>query len=185
MVGAALITKRILEKIESESCEEDVFNVLREVCLHFCVDQLSLAVFLKRKNINDNFLVYNTYPLGWEEHYLRNEYHLHDPVFRVLQRIAVPFGWNIESFTNLSRKQIKLLRDSSDFGINSGVTIPLIPHSAFHGFVTVLNQSRLSYDALHSISIVGNVCTNKIARLKRKAIEETNDLGVMPEVINA
>ncbi len=179
LVGAPLIIKKALEKIESiDSSPDDIFNVLKEVCLHFDVEQLALAVFLKQKNIDDNFLVYNTYPLGWEDHYLENEYYLHDPVFNVLQKIAFPFEWNLESFTNLSRIQIKLLNDSSDFGINSGVTIPLIPRSVSHGFVTLLNRSGLPYDALYSLSMIGNVCANKIMCLKRNALVVKNNLQI-------
>ncbi len=178
-MGVCLITKKALEKIESiDSSSDEIFNVLREVCLHFDVEQLALAVFLKQKNNNHNFLVYHTYPLGWEDHYLKNEYYLHDPVFNVLQKIAFPFEWNLESFTNLSRIQIELLNDSSDFGINSGITIPLIPRSIFHGFVTLLNRSGLPYDALHSLSMVGNVCANKIMCLKRNASVVKNSLQI-------
>lgn len=161
-----MITKNALEKVEVTKNETDVFQVFKEVCLHFDIEQSALAIFFGEKRINSSFLVYNTYPIEWEKHYIKNQYHLHDPIFEEFRKISHPFEWHTQGFSKLSKIQKKLLDESYDFGVKFGVTIPLIPYTAFHGFVTALNQPMPQFEVLHTLSVVGNVCTNKIVQLK-------------------
>lgn len=162
-----MVTKKLLEKIESESHEEAVFDVLKELCMHFSIENVALAIFAKEAYGGKSFFVYENYPKNWGQHYLKNNFFAHDPIFNALREVALPFEWNVEKFQNVTDMQKRLLSESKDFGINFGVTVPLIPYRTFHGFVTVLNQSSLHYDILHSLSVIGNVSANKIMTLKR------------------
>lgn len=161
--------KNVLDRIDAvKHFEEDVFTAFKDICLDFNIEQFALAIFSGGKNITESFCVYDTYPEGWVQHYKNNQYYLHDPAFKALKKVAVPFEWDTKSFENLSSIQQKLLEESYDFGIKSGITIPLIPYATFHGFVTALNQTALHHDVLYTLSLLGNVCSNKIMSLQEK-----------------
>ncbi len=161
--------KSALERIDAvKYFEEDVFAVFKGICLDLNFEKFALAIFSGRKDITESFSIYNTYSKEWIQHYKEKQYHLCDPVFSSLRKVAVPFEWDTKSFDGLLPTQQTLMEESFDFGIKSGITIPLIPYATFHGFVTVLNQSSLHHDVLYTLSLVGNVCSNKIISLQDK-----------------
>lgn len=166
-----ILNKKIkigIDKINAiKHSEKDAFYVFKDICLDLNLDQFALAIFSGKKNITESFDFYETYPADWVEHYKKNQYHLHDPIFSALKKVAVPFEWTTESFDNLLPIQKTLMNESYDFGIKSGVTVPLLPDPMFHGFVTALNKTALHYDVLYALSLVGNVCVSKIMSLQK------------------
>ena len=102
------------------------------------------------------------------QRYKDKGYHLYDPVFSSLQKVAIPFEWDTESFENVSPLQRSLMKEAREFGVCSGLTIPLIPRENVHGFVTILNNLSLHPDALYMLYLIGNVCVNKIAYLENR-----------------
>lgn len=165
-----MLNKRVNTAIEKINCttksEQDVFEIFHSICNDFDIEQFALAVFSGKKKITESFSVYNTYSKEWEKRYNDERYYLCDPVFNTLKKIAVPFEWSTDSFDNLLPIQQTLMEESRDFGIKSGITIPLIPHPTFHSFVTVLNHPFLHPEVLYTLSLVSNVCANKISNLK-------------------
>jgi hypothetical protein len=167
-----------LDKINAiKHSEEDAFCVFKDICLDLNLDQFALAIFSGRRNITESFDFYETYPIDWVKHYKKNQYHLYDPTFSALKKVAVPFEWNTESFDNLLPIQQALMNESYDFGIKSGVTVPLLPHPMFHGFVTALNKSALHYDVLYTLSLAGNVCVSKIMTLQKNN-KQKNEIDI-------
>ncbi len=165
-----MLNKRInaaIEQINSiTQSDEGVFEIFQNICNDFNVEQFALAVFSGKKKITESFCVHNTYSKEWEKRYTKERYYLCDPVFSTLKKVAVPFEWSVDGFDNLLPIQQTLMEESFDFGIKSGITIPLIPHATFHGFTTVLNQAFLHPEVLYTLSLVANVCANKIATIK-------------------
>jgi len=146
-------TKEINKEMKSE---EEAFKILKDICLNFCLKRFSLAIFSGKKEITESFYLYSTCPLKWEEHYKKNKYYLADPIFNSLQKVAMPFEWNTRN----------------DFGIRSGITIPLPPRATFHGFFTIFNQASLHPDIIYALSLVANVCTEKIMGIKKSKFLE-------------
>jgi len=165
-----MLDKRINTAVEKINCikqsDTDVFDIFQEICADFGIEQFALAVFSGKKKITETFCVYDTYSKDWVQRYKDERYYLCDPVFNTLKKIAVPFEWNTDSFDNLLPIQQTLMEESRDFGIKSGITIPLIPHPTFHSFATVLNHPFLHPEVLYTLSLVANVCANKISSLK-------------------
>lgn len=152
-----------VEEISSKGCtKERALSVFHNICTDFGIEQFAIAIFSGKKNITDSFYIYDTYSEDWMQRYKEMQYHLYDPVFRELQKVAVPFEWDTDSFEDSVPAQKKIMNEARDFGIRSGITIPLIPHRTYHGFVTVLNQLSLHYDVLYSLSLIGNICASKI-----------------------
>lgn len=167
-----ILNKKIkigLDKINAiKHSEKDAFYVFKDICLDLNLDQFALAIFSGKKNITESFDIYDTYSKEWIQRYKEKQYYLYDPVFSSLQKVAIPFERNRESFDNLLPIQKTLMNESYDFGIKSGVTVPLLPDPMFHGFVTALNKTALHYDVLYTLSLVGNVCVSKIMSLQKK-----------------
>lgn len=152
-----------VEEISSKGCtKERALSVFHNACTDFGIEQFAIAVFSGKKKITDSFFAYNTYPEGWEKRYKQKEYYLRDPVFAALKNAAVPFSWSTDDFDDILPVQKTLMKEARDFGICLGITIPLIPHSTFHGFVTIINQPFLHYSILYSLSLIGNICANKV-----------------------
>jgi len=167
-----MLEKKIKDGIEilnEESCAEaKVLNIFNDICFEFCIEQFSIAVFAGKEDITESFYIYDTYSKEWIERYRNQQYYLYDPVFSSLQKVAIPFEWDTESFQNILPAQKNVMREARDFGICSGITISLIPHRTFHGFVTVLNKPFLHYDVLSTLSLIGNISVNKIISEKNK-----------------
>lgn len=161
----------VMERINTHS-NEDAFIVFKNICFEFDIEKFALAVFSGQKNIVESFFINDTYPEEWMHRYKEKQYHLYDPVFSSLKKVAIPFEWNAQSFRNILPIQQILLDESQDFGIKSGVTIPLFPHPTFHGFLTVLNQQYLHPEVLFTLSLIANVCANKImSMLENQALD--------------
>lgn len=161
------IEKTIQEINKVENSEENIFGILKNICDRFCIKLFSLSIFYGEEKITESFFLYSTCSLKWEQHYKENRYYLCDPSFNSLQKVAFPFEWYTENFKILFPLQQELMKEAEAFGIRSGITIPLLPHSTFHGFFTIFNQSSLHPDIVYILSLVANVCTDKIMEIKK------------------
>ncbi|MCE2716019.1 MAG: autoinducer binding domain-containing protein [Pseudomonadota bacterium] len=161
--------KETIEEINDGNCtKEKSLNIFHDICSQFYIEQFALAVFSGKKNFVESFQIYETYSKEWMQRYKDKGYHLYDPVFSSLQKVAIPFEWDTESFENVSPLQRSLMKEAREFGVCSGLTIPLIPRENVHGFVTILNNLSLHPDALYMLYLIGNVCVNKIAYLENR-----------------
>lgn len=157
----------VIEKINSiGNSEEKIFATFKDICNDFDIESFALAVFSGKQNIIESFCLYTTYPKEWVHRYEEEQYHLHDPVFDTLKKVAAPFEWSTNSFRNLLPIQQTLMKEAYDFGIKSGETIPLIPHPNFHGFATVANTSSLRPEILYTLSSAANICASKIMSIR-------------------
>lgn len=166
----------ILERMNSVNNQEDFFSIFKDICYEFNIEKFALAIFSGKKNILESFCIYDTYPEAWKNRYNEKQYHMYDPVFANLKKIALPFEWSTQSFDTLLPVQQMLMKEAYDFGIKSGVTIPLIPHAHFQGFVTLLNQPPLHPEVLYTLSLVANACTDKIiSSYEQKSMEHLTE----------
>lgn len=157
----------VIEKINNISTsEEEICSTFQDICHDFNISAFALAIFSGKQNIIESFCLHTTYPKEWIRHYQGRQYHLYDPVFSTLKRVAAPFEWNTNSFHNLLPIQQLLMNEAHDFGIKSGETIPLIPHPTFHGFLTVINQPSLHPEVLYMLSSAANICASKIMSIR-------------------
>lgn len=156
-----------IEKINSISfSEEKIFSIFKDICLDFDIETFALAIFSGKQSIVESFGICTTYSEEWINRYQENQYHLYDPVFSALKKVAAPFEWSTNSFKNLLPIQQTLMNEASDFNIKTGETIPLIPHPTFHGFATVANTPSLHPEVLYILSSAANVCASKIMAIR-------------------
>lgn len=156
-----------LEEInEGRRVDGDVLKILEKICYSFSIRYFSLAIFYGEKSISESFFMHSTYAEKWQDHYIKNKYYLCDPAFTSLQKIAIPFEWEIKKFKDLTPQQSNFAKEAYNFGIRSGLTIPLFPQSNFHGFFTIFNQAPLHPDILYTFSLIANFCTSRIMEEK-------------------
>lgn len=139
--------QRIIEKINIPlSSDENTFSVLQNICQELNLHEFSLSIFFGEEEITNSFFLYSTYEPKWVQRYKDQQYYLCDPLFSELQKIALSFEWNIQDFKSLFPHQQTLMKEIYDSGIKSGTTIPLLPQTTFHGFLTIFNQTALHPD---------------------------------------
>lgn len=70
---------------------------------------------------------FNSYPAEWQNVYLANRYSLIDPVVTTAKRKMSPFAWSVDAWPvrSLSKEQKRLRSQAIEFGIRSGITIPV------------------------------------------------------------
>ena len=76
-----------------------------------------------------------TYPEKWARRYTGQDYGAIDPVVNAAGRSLLPFVWDAGEINTFATKvQRKFLAESAEFGIHSGVTIPI--HGRANEFAT-------------------------------------------------
>lgn len=118
------------------------------------------------------------YPSEWRETYLRNRYASIDPVVTRAKRLKAPFSWSTEDLhpRRRSSEERRFFAEATDFGIRSGLTIPL---QVSFGTVAMLTlaSDRLSsetsrlHDANRAATAVAFVHA-KLSMLSDLSVEE-------------
>lgn len=109
-----------------------------------------------------SFAVSN-YAAGWQSLYFDRNYHAVDPVVLRGKSLNGPFVWSSEEGrSHLEKEQRGFFQHASDFGIRSGVTIPVRTPNGFMSMFTLASgKSRLSLDrdidAVAAASAVGQL----------------------------
>ena len=104
-----------------------------------------------------------TYPMEWVYHYAGRRYQEIDPVVLQARQSMLPFIWNDRSAgAQASREQRYFFGEAAEFGIRSGLTVPI--HDSQAGLATVTfvsgerpsrlqQQARQHQNALHLAAI--------------------------------
>ena len=86
------------------------------------------------------------YPPDWVDHYLSQDLSVIDPVVRTAKELGKPFAWSVDQMPiRVSKIQTSFMGDAADFGIRSGVSIP-IPSGFRHTAIVTLASSSLAPD---------------------------------------
>lgn len=92
------------------------------VASHFA-KQIGYKWFAYFRNEKD-FNVISSYPKEWQSVYKGNNYQDIDPIIRKAAQTRINFDW-VSPETILCRKKRKFFGEAADFGIRSGIVIPL------------------------------------------------------------
>ena len=87
------------------------------------------------------------YPLEWVDHYLTRDFSIIDPVVRTAKELGKPFTWSVDQMPiRVSKVQTSFMGEAADFGIRSGVSIP-IPSGFRHTAMLTLASSNGALDS--------------------------------------
>lgn len=92
-----------------------------------------------------------TYPREWVTHYLAEGGFHHDPIVEIASSAVAPFAWPGED-RPLEPGARRLMKDAADFGISTGLTIPVRGPRDFALFSVVPDNPR-SPDAKRLIDV--------------------------------
>ena len=113
---------------------------------------LDLPVMEERSH---QFLI-GVYPVEWVRHYFAHDYVRLDPVIAHCQAHASPFGWSGvkaaqrgDCVQDVSRDRV--FQDASEFGLNSGLAVPVHGLGCSWGFVAFASKVRRSGDDLREV----------------------------------
>ncbi|MCW8060199.1 autoinducer binding domain-containing protein [Agrobacterium tumefaciens] len=87
------------------------------------------------------------YPQPWRERYIAETFMRIDPVITTAKRIKGPFTWSAEGLHCSSPEEAMVLHEASEFGIRSGVSIPVeLPYRTFTLLTLATGRSSISLD---------------------------------------
>lgn len=100
--------------------------------------------------------ILSNYPAQWQERYRRNSYQMVDPVIETVKRKKLPFVWSLDKYRFFRAKQVGFVREAHEFGIRSGLTIPLpagFGHMAMLTFASDQSNVKDQLDHLPAITV--------------------------------
>ncbi|MFK4259154.1 helix-turn-helix transcriptional regulator [Agrobacterium tumefaciens] len=87
------------------------------------------------------------YPQPWRERYIAETFIRIDPVMTTAKRVQGPFTWSAEGLHCSSPEEAMVLHEASEFGIRSGVSIPVeLPYGTFTMLTLASNRSSIGLD---------------------------------------
>lgn len=122
----------IMEFIEeANKCEtkDALFRLFSAAMRQFGYERIAYGALSShdqfKTNLPEPALVLN-YPDDWVRHYFEKQYQKVDPVVRFTPSIRKLYLWkDLKDLVQLSRPQLKLLKESRDAGLRSGLSVPL------------------------------------------------------------
>jgi LuxR family transcriptional activator of conjugal transfer of Ti plasmids len=146
-------TEEMLGYLAESSSEVDLNRQLVKICENFFIDKFAIARFFDSGYQSRSIECFDTYPREWMDHYIKNQYYVHDKVVE-LKRIRLPFSWKIDSLLEeLTPPQQHLYREASDFGICKGMVIPLLPNNSEQSLLAILDVVYPHPDMVHTLSL--------------------------------
>jgi LuxR family transcriptional regulator, activator of conjugal transfer of Ti plasmids len=117
---------RRLDRCEGEEEAQDLAGLLVKAIgfTYFSYGAPLLAA--ERGRPNDTGMLLTTYPAAWQSHYRRRSYHATDAVILRGRNAVRPFHWGDEAHLRcLEPSSRRLFFEAKDFGIGSGIAIPV------------------------------------------------------------
>jgi LuxR family transcriptional activator of conjugal transfer of Ti plasmids len=113
------------------------------------------------------------YPTEWQHVYLTNNYAAIDPVVTIAKRAMQPFGWSQGETAGAMPSSIHFFGEAADFGIRSGVSIPVRGGFGRTALLTLASDKPSAdaeiRNAVHAITAVAfvHIHLNRIVRAPR------------------
>lgn len=120
----------------------------------------------------------SNYPRAWQTRYLEKGYSKIDPVVTTARRSMKMFLWSAKPPTGggWTDEQNELFSEAKEFGISSGLTIPIQTAFGSSAMLTVANDvGRLNFDSLRHAPIAATAVTFLHLRLQWIELEVSHD----------
>lgn len=120
------------------------------------------------------FSLIHTYDQEWTQHYIQKQYNLCDPVYLAFETLYNPYAWDFSKSQDLSPKQKVLFKEASDFGLCSGLTVPIVDLvSRTRSFMTIIGDTK----NLHKTEILHTLWgVSRLFWERKQSIEKQNKL---------
>jgi LuxR family transcriptional activator of conjugal transfer of Ti plasmids len=125
------------------------------------------------------------YPDEWIAHYLSKDMSIIDPVVRTAKELGTPFEWSVDQMpVRVSKVQTSFMGEAADFGIRSGVSIP-IPCGYRHTAMLTLASSRLAPGSRNitdlDVTRDAAIYMHAFAKVRAQALLDGPDFKLSPQ----
>lgn len=148
------VVAHFLQQISFSHSNEGLDLLLRDFVRLYDCPFFTLVRFPDIFCKNSFVELFSTYPTEWRKHYVNMQYQLHDPIFRDLGHVHLPFLWNHRTFGSLTPVQRKLFSEAAPFGLGQGLCIPLAISFGGQSFAIIPNEKRLYAEKNYNISLM-------------------------------
>lgn len=137
-------TKNIMGAIREAKSEDELRDVLGRFADGLGFDKFIFGCLLPTSYVNPKVVVLNGYPADWRAHYEKQRYLGCDPTVIHCLKNLTPVIWDDMVFGDKKSAPARVMSEASDFGICSGVSLPI------HGTGSDWGMLSLATGAGHS-----------------------------------
>ncbi len=188
-----IVADQVLDPFSKAKDLEELNQCFLSLCFSFKMNEFFLGEVTGEKTEDLILYCYTTYPKDWMSIYLEREYHKVDPILLNIEKLALPYSWNVDSFMTMDGDQRNFYREAYDYGIRSGTTIPLEIEDKRRRYLTVLNPTMHQNWSLVMLFMIAGIqyfvhkdhydkmesmCENRNVRRTRKTRELKNQEAI-------
>jgi LuxR family quorum sensing-dependent transcriptional regulator len=149
----------IIDRLRDAPDGATVFAELKAVMARFGFHALLVSGVPVPGERMEPLVMANGWPDGWTKRYMSQDFAADDPTLRRLRQTHNPFLWSETRTPGLSRPQLRVLDEATEFGLHEGVIIPIHAGFGFEAGVSFGGDKvdLAGYDiaALHLIGLYG------------------------------
>lgn len=119
----------VIDRLKEVPDEASAFAELKAVMTRFGFSALLVSGVPPPGERMEPLVMANGWPPGWSERYMAKDYAADDPTLRRLRQTFRPFLWSETRSPKLSRPELRVLDEATEFGLHEGLIIPI--HSGF------------------------------------------------------
>lgn len=158
-VGIGQYTFDTIDRLRDATDEATTFGELKAVMTHFGFHALLVSGVPPPGERMEPLVLANGWPQGWSERYMAHDYAADDPTLHRLRQTLSPFLWSETRTPRLSRPQLRVLDEATEFGLQEGLIIPIHAGFGFEAGVSFgggkVDLSKQEIAALHMIGLYG------------------------------
>jgi LuxR family transcriptional regulator, quorum-sensing system regulator BjaR1 len=133
-----------IEALEGLSTASDVMNAMERTFALFGFENFIITGLPNGRERFEQVVLLRKWPLGWFEHYVREDYVRSDPVIRLCRKTTRPFEWSEAPYDAQHEKRAdEVMRRAVDFGMARGFCLPV---HGLQGYEACLSMSGSDLD---------------------------------------
>ena len=133
----------VLEALVEGKTHEELDMAMTQIFEYYFIEKYAFSDIVNVGAEKDIRILLNTYPRKWANHYLENQYYVHDPIVLNSGKMKLPFSWEKRTLEKLTPIQKQIFNEASDYNIKCGTAIPLLPRSNGQCFLTILDHINI------------------------------------------
>jgi LuxR family transcriptional regulator, quorum-sensing system regulator BjaR1 len=162
----ANLTFEFIEAINSVSNTPDISALVVDAYRQLGFEYLTIWALPAPGQPTDSGVLLNTRPADYVQRYIEEDQIKIDPAVTELQRTLRPYSWSdIKSRTPLTKKQLTIIDEASEFDVNDGMVVPIITYGGSMALVSPCGRrpdlSTRARSAVEIIAVVGHQAIKK------------------------
>lgn len=112
----------LIDAVDLARDDRSILNALKNFTVACGFDRFAYLL-----TVQNNVTAFSDYSAEWQARYLEQRFNTIDPVVSQAKRSSGAFVWSMDNMppSRRSSEERKFLAEAADFGVRSGVTIPL------------------------------------------------------------